>query len=229
MNLKFHLQINKENLWHHQFFFSTLLSLPQGFYWDFYPLILFWFNTRQWVTAENPKHWFRRGGTRCSKGLQLNSNRRHCGYVACAVTIQLPMYFWMLFLEYITVSHMNTYIYIGFTKFKKGFSNHICQCLVFSVLPFFTWSSMSRCQRRQTFFNTLNSVLLLQSEQQTRQQQAEREHHEERKKLRRSAGHLSSGRGRGRGGGRGRGRGRGRYWVHSQGLHHGWNVDTVLL
>uniref|UniRef100_A0A3Q1I510 Nucleolar protein 10 n=1 Tax=Anabas testudineus TaxID=64144 RepID=A0A3Q1I510_ANATE len=52
---------------------------------------------------------------------------------------------------------------------------------------------------------------LKKSEQQTKQQQAEREHHQERKKLRRSAGHLSSGRGRGRGGGRGRGRGRGRY------------------
>ncbi|XP_071403082.1 nucleolar protein 10 isoform X1 [Centroberyx affinis] len=56
---------------------------------------------------------------------------------------------------------------------------------------------------------------LKKSEQQRRQQQAEREHHEERKKLRRSAGHLSSGRGRGWGGGRGRGgrgggRGRGR-------------------
>uniref|UniRef100_A0A8D3AVJ3 Nucleolar protein 10 n=1 Tax=Scophthalmus maximus TaxID=52904 RepID=A0A8D3AVJ3_SCOMX len=58
---------------------------------------------------------------------------------------------------------------------------------------------------------------LKKSEQQRKQQQAEREHHEERKKLRRSAGHLSSGRGRGwgggrgRGGGGGRGRGRGRY------------------
>ncbi|XP_030575465.1 nucleolar protein 10 [Archocentrus centrarchus] len=46
---------------------------------------------------------------------------------------------------------------------------------------------------------------LKKSEQQKKQQQAEREHHEERKKLRRSAGHLSSGRGRGWGG-RGRGR-----------------------
>uniref|UniRef100_UPI003AAA90D4 nucleolar protein 10 isoform X4 n=1 Tax=Centroberyx gerrardi TaxID=166262 RepID=UPI003AAA90D4 len=51
---------------------------------------------------------------------------------------------------------------------------------------------------------------LKKSEQQQRQQQAEREHHEERKKLRRSAGHLSSGRGRGWGGGRGRGGGGGR-------------------
>ncbi|XP_071775067.2 nucleolar protein 10 [Centroberyx gerrardi] len=51
---------------------------------------------------------------------------------------------------------------------------------------------------------------LKKSEQQRRQQQAEREHHEERKKLRRSAGHLSSGRGRGWGGGRGRGGGGGR-------------------
>ncbi|XP_072221453.1 nucleolar protein 10 isoform X2 [Leuresthes tenuis] len=50
---------------------------------------------------------------------------------------------------------------------------------------------------------------LKKSEQQRKQQQLEHEHHEERKKLRRSAGHLSSGRGRGRGwGGRGRGRGR---------------------
>lgn len=49
---------------------------------------------------------------------------------------------------------------------------------------------------------------LKKSEQQRKQQQAEREHHEERKKLRRSAGHLSSGRGRGWSG---RGRGRGRY------------------
>uniref|UniRef100_A0A3B4V953 Nucleolar protein 10 n=1 Tax=Seriola dumerili TaxID=41447 RepID=A0A3B4V953_SERDU len=47
---------------------------------------------------------------------------------------------------------------------------------------------------------------LKKSEQQRKQQQAEREHHEERKKLRRSAGHLSSGRGRGWGRGRGRGR-----------------------
>uniref|UniRef100_A0A4W6CA78 Nucleolar protein 10 n=1 Tax=Lates calcarifer TaxID=8187 RepID=A0A4W6CA78_LATCA len=46
---------------------------------------------------------------------------------------------------------------------------------------------------------------LKKSEQQRKQQQAEREHHQERKKLRRSAGHLSSGRGRGWGGGRGRG------------------------
>ncbi|TKS86176.1 Nucleolar protein 10 [Collichthys lucidus] len=54
---------------------------------------------------------------------------------------------------------------------------------------------------------------LKKSEQQQKQQQAEREHHEERKKLRRSAGHLSSGRGRGWGRGRGRGGrgGRGRY------------------
>ncbi|XP_042357229.1 nucleolar protein 10 [Plectropomus leopardus] len=50
---------------------------------------------------------------------------------------------------------------------------------------------------------------LKKSEQQRKQQQAEREHHEERKKLRRSAGHLTSGRGRGWGGGRGRGGGRG--------------------
>uniref|UniRef100_A0A667ZEE4 Nucleolar protein 10 n=1 Tax=Myripristis murdjan TaxID=586833 RepID=A0A667ZEE4_9TELE len=53
---------------------------------------------------------------------------------------------------------------------------------------------------------------LKKSEQQRKQQQAEREHHEERKKLRRSAGHLSSGRGRGRGWGGGRGRGRGGGW-----------------
>uniref|UniRef100_A0A3Q3MMY4 Nucleolar protein 10 n=1 Tax=Mastacembelus armatus TaxID=205130 RepID=A0A3Q3MMY4_9TELE len=46
---------------------------------------------------------------------------------------------------------------------------------------------------------------LKKSEKQKKQQEAEREHHEERKKLRRSAGHLSSGRGRGWGGGRGRG------------------------
>ncbi|XP_056151873.1 nucleolar protein 10 [Lampris incognitus] len=57
---------------------------------------------------------------------------------------------------------------------------------------------------------------LKKSDQQRKQQQVEREHHEERRKLRRSAGHLSSGRGRGRGwgggrGGRGGGRGRGRY------------------
>ncbi|KAF7657557.1 hypothetical protein LDENG_00025380 [Lucifuga dentata] len=52
---------------------------------------------------------------------------------------------------------------------------------------------------------------LKKSEQQRKQQQAEREHHEERKKLRRSAGHLTSGRGRGWGGGRGRRGGRGRY------------------
>lgn len=48
---------------------------------------------------------------------------------------------------------------------------------------------------------------LKKSEQQQRQQKAERDHHEERKKLRRSAGHLNSGRGRGRGRGRARGRG----------------------
>lgn len=52
---------------------------------------------------------------------------------------------------------------------------------------------------------------LKKSEQQKKQQQAELEHHEERKKVRRSAGHLSSGRGRGWGGGRGRRGGRGRY------------------
>ncbi|KAM9842055.1 nucleolar protein 10 [Aulostomus maculatus] len=47
---------------------------------------------------------------------------------------------------------------------------------------------------------------LKKSAQQQQQQQAERDHHEERRKLRRSAGHLSSGRGRGWRGGRGRGR-----------------------
>ncbi len=77
---------------------------------------------------------------------------------------------------------------------------------------FFTPWTYMWCRRTEEHYLTCFVLSSIQSEQQKKQQQAEWEHHEERKKLRRSAGHLSSGRGRGWGRGRGRGGGRGRYW-----------------